>query len=228
MDKEYLKKYTHDQFNLSAVGAEMKACRLLDAVRKDMYDDWKPYFIHETVAQLPATEGSYYLLHGHKDGKGNIHLRLTLGNGNFDPSYQEIMPLGTDFDRIDANYIITPDEPDFVKLVSIKKFRCPNAEPKTRFETDWSLREITGYLKLMKHGHLVNFQKDKIATWNAAWESGRNAEEIDALWDKAGLTISGVWAKTMFGGNPGDKFPVRRLVAKPGTRWPNHTYAPAP
>jgi hypothetical protein len=220
MDKEYLKKYTRDQFNLSAVGAEMAACKLLDAVRKDVYDDWKPYFIHETMAQLPATEGSYYLLHGHRDGRGNIHMRLTLGNGNFDPSFQEIMPLGTDFDRIDVNYIITPDEPDFIKLVSINKFRCPNAQPQTRFEADWALREVTGYLKLMKHGHLVNFQKDKIAVWNDARESGRNADKIDALWDKAGITISGVWREPCSAPIPATNSPCAASSQSPARAGP--------
>jgi hypothetical protein len=217
MSTATLKKYTRDQFNISAIGREVAPYDLVGAAQREVYDSWKPYFIHDVPPLPPAAEGCYYAFYGSAATDGTIRLGLTLCNGGFDPTHQEIMPFGTDYDRIDARFAIDPQRPDFIELRAINKFRCPDAEPKTRAQAEQVLGEIAGYIRLMNRGHIVNFQRAKIAVWDASRQAKNNPN-----------AISKVWEKTMFGDTPAAKYPVRRLLAAPGGRWPNHSYVPAP
>jgi hypothetical protein len=210
-----LKSYTRDEFNRCAIGRQIVQSGLLDAIEKDggFFDGWKPYYIHEVMAAAPALEGSYYALHGYRNTTGTVHFTLTLGNGMFDAKHGELMPFGTEFDRIDVHFAIDPGDPGTIELRHINRFRCPEGEPKNELQAEFALDDVEAYMELLHRGHIVNFQRDKIALWQA---SGKNPG-----------ALSEIWARSLTGDQPLAKSGIRRLVAT-GKDWPGRAYIPAP
>jgi hypothetical protein len=139
---------------------------------KYAFDDLKPRIIHEVLSPAPDNlPGSYYSLYGWKRERGTIFAAITLANGTFADEIGSVVSLGTEQDRIDAQFVIDPEDPDTVNLRYINRFRCKEATPRNEEEADGALREIEGYLKLLERGHLVNFQRAKDDVWNAAGRS---------------------------------------------------------
>jgi hypothetical protein len=204
-----LKKYTREEFNRTAIGREMNRHGLLELLDGGTYafDDLKPRIIHEVTSPAPdMLPGSYYSLYGWRRDRGTIFAALTLANGTYADEIGSVVSLGTEQDRIDAQFVIDPAYPGTVFLRYINRFRCKEATPRTEEEADSALREIEGYLKLLGHGHLVNFQRAKDEVWNAAGQAspvrGRRgaADVLTEAWQRAGITRS-----------PMDKYPIRLL-----------------
>jgi hypothetical protein len=203
-----------EEFNRSAAGARMIASGLFAAFEESraIYDDWKPYLLHEVLPPAPGLPGSYYSLFGWKRGHGTLFAGISLGNGGFDPAEGKVAALGDEHDRIDAHFVISPDEPEIVELRRLNRFRRHEEDPAAAAAE--ALREIEGYLRLLERGHPVDFQQARIAAWQESGASFDPRNKLAEIWARAGQDAPQVLARR----------PVRRLIGE-GV-YPFRTYRP--
>jgi hypothetical protein len=172
MEPSYLKRFTRDEFNRSAIGREIASCRGLfnfaTERHRGHFDHLKPYLLHSIAPEPPDRQASHFLLYGYKYFSGDVVFGLSLGNGRFSKKTQLNVPYGNEKDRIDIQFRITARDPDHVWMTHVNKFGCAEAAPKNAEQAQEALNEAEGYIRLIKNRHLVDFQREKTIAWREA------------------------------------------------------------
>jgi hypothetical protein len=212
--------FTSQEFNRTAIGRTIANSGLVDALATGgggIYDDYKPFLVHEVQPPSSALGGCYYSLHGFRViNDAVVFAKITLANGSFNDAKEQVDTRGNSSDRIDIQFEIRLDPPQGVKVSDINKFCCTAAEPDDDAGVDALLREAEDYIARMERGEFVNFQRSKIKAWSS---SERRAEVVDVLAES--------WARSRRGLPEPETFTTRRMQAR-GLNYMNRTYSAAP
>jgi hypothetical protein len=213
-----IKTMTRDDFNRSSVGRGMEQCGLIERLIAGnvVYNEVKPFLVHEVAPAESALGNSFYILHGWRLANDKLYATISFGNGRFNDKEQKLDRHGDDCDRIDVQFAIPLKEGEPVAIVHVNKFRSASAEPQNEAEADAMLREVEKYMAKLENGEYINFQRNKIEAWT---DPAKRNSVIDVMAES--------WARSRRDAPERETYPVRRQIAT-GDSYVDRKYAPSP